>query len=395
MRSKSTKELMERNIKLHYIIGCLMWGRFFIPVLALFYIASQVSLEQFTIIFSVFALSTLILEIPSGVVADILGKKKTLLLSRTTYLIELYILAFHNGFLLFLIAKIISGFGVSLSSGTSSALLYDSLKKLKREKDHKKISGKIQSITSFFMAIVFLMGGVLFSIHYKLPALISLPLSTIGLILTFYITEPYSNNKKLTMKASLDHLKESFRLFWKKDYIKYIVLLAVPTATTVSIMYSLSSAYLENILIPVTLIGAVAFTGSMVASYTAKKAHRLEKNIGERKSLDLIQLLTILIIFLMSLMLNYVGLVFYLAIPFLAAFSAITFNDYANKHIQTKNRATMLSIKNFFSELGIFLIFPAVGYFSKIQSMGDSFKYLGIFLTIYLIILSFLFRKLK
>ena len=115
-----------------------MWGRFFIPVIALFYIASQVTLEQFTIIFSIFALATLILEIPSGVVADILGKKKTLLLSRALYVIEVYILTFHNGFLLFLIAKIISGFGVSLSSGTSSALLYDTLKKLKRERKNIK-----------------------------------------------------------------------------------------------------------------------------------------------------------------------------------------------------------------------------------------------------------------
>ena len=59
-----------------------MWGRFFIPVLALFYIASQVSLEQFTIIMAVFAFSTLILEIPTGVIADLLGKRKTLLISR-------------------------------------------------------------------------------------------------------------------------------------------------------------------------------------------------------------------------------------------------------------------------------------------------------------------------
>ena len=65
-----------KNIKLICIISSLMWMRFFIPVLALFYIASKVSLDEFTIIMSVFALSTLILEILSGVIADIIGKKK-------------------------------------------------------------------------------------------------------------------------------------------------------------------------------------------------------------------------------------------------------------------------------------------------------------------------------
>ena len=77
----NNKAYFERNIVLNYIIGCLMWGRFFIPVLALFYIASQVSLAQFTVIMAIFSFTTLVLEIPTGVVADLLGKKKTLLSS--------------------------------------------------------------------------------------------------------------------------------------------------------------------------------------------------------------------------------------------------------------------------------------------------------------------------
>lgn len=383
---------MERNIKLQYIIGSLMWGRFFIPVIALFYIASQVTLEQFTIIFSVFALATLLLEIPSGVVADILGKKKTLIISRLLYIAEVYILAFHNGFLLFLIAKIISGFGVSLSSGTSSALMYDTLKKLKREKEHKKISGSLQTITSISMAIVFIIGGVLFSIHYKLPALLSLPLITLGFILTFWITEPYQNKKKLTLESSWRHLKEGLGLFWKNHYIRYIVLLSIPLATTVSIMYSLSSAYFENILIPVTLMGAIAFIGSMIAAYTSKKSHSLEKRLGEISSLKLLQISIILAIFLMATMTKYYGVLFYFIIPFVAAFSTITINDYANKHIKTEHRATMLSIKNFFNELGIFILFPLVGYFIKTNSMSTSFSYLGTFFLAYLIILA-IFKK--
>ena len=91
---------------------------------------------------SVFAFTTLILEVPTGVLADLLGKKKTLLISRLFYVVEIFIIAFFNGFWPFLIAKVISGIGVSLSSGTESALLYDTLKRLKKEKDYKKISGK-------------------------------------------------------------------------------------------------------------------------------------------------------------------------------------------------------------------------------------------------------------
>jgi len=88
-----------------YFIYALMWGRFFIPVLALFYVASQVSLDQFAIIMSVFALTILILEIPSGVFADLLGKKNALFLSRGLMLVEVFILATANGFLVFSCCK--------------------------------------------------------------------------------------------------------------------------------------------------------------------------------------------------------------------------------------------------------------------------------------------------
>ena len=76
-----------------------MWARFFVPILALFYIASQVTIEQFAIIMAVFSFTTLVLEIPAGVMADLLGKKRTLLISRFMCIVEICL------FMLFIFAK--------------------------------------------------------------------------------------------------------------------------------------------------------------------------------------------------------------------------------------------------------------------------------------------------
>jgi len=64
---------MKRNIPLLFVTASLVWVRFYIPILALFYIASQVTFKEFTIILAVFSLVTLLLEVPSGVFADLLG----------------------------------------------------------------------------------------------------------------------------------------------------------------------------------------------------------------------------------------------------------------------------------------------------------------------------------
>lgn len=366
--------------------------RFFIPILALFYIASQVPLEQFAVIMSVFALATLILEIPSGVVADLIGRKKVLLLARFLYIIEIFLIAFYNGFWVFLIAKIISGIGVSLSSGANEALLYDTLKKLNKEEEHKRISGNIFTITNISTAFVFIIGAFLFSINNKLPAVVSLPLISLGFVLTFFLREPYAINQRISFRNAYHHLKEGIIYFWHHDYVKFLVFFSLPIATGISIILSISSAYFEKIMIPVALIGIIAFISSMITAYSSKKAQRLEKRLGDKKSLYLIQAFVVSGIFLMSLMINYFGVIFYLLIPLAAGFFGVLINHYMNRHIETSHRATMLSIKNLADNIGIFILFPAVGYMTKISSMQMSLSMFGIIFVIYAVIL-FLYSK--
>lgn len=377
---------MKRNINLIYIIGSLMWMRFFVPVLALFYIASQVSIEEFAIIMGVFALATLLFEVPSGVVADLLGRKKTLIISRAMYVIEIFIIAFFNGFYPFLIAKIISGIGVSLSSGTGSSLLYETLKKLKREKEHKIISGKLATISSISMAFVFIIGSFLFTMNPKLPAYVSLPLITLGLILTFFIEEPYQNTHKITFKKSLIHLKEGIVFFKKHKILIAITIYSVPVAAIISIALSMSSAYLEVVRVPLFLIGTVAFIGSLLMAFGSKNANKLEEKIGEKKSMNLIYLIMGSSIILMMLLIPYAGAIFYLMIPLVSGFFGVLINHYMNEHVGNTHRATMLSIKNMFENIGIFILFPIIGLLTKNYSFTIAYGLLlGVLATGYII----------
>ena len=309
------------------------------------------------------------------------------------YVIEIFLIAFFNGFWVFLIAKIISGIGVSLSSGTSQALLYDSLKKMKKEKLHKKISGNIMTVINISMAFVFIIGAFLFSLSAKLPAILSLPIVFVGFVLTFFLIEPYKGKKGLTLKNSFNHLKEGMTYFRKHKFIKYITFYALPIGAVISMILSLSSAYLEAILIPVSLIGVVAFVSSMLTAYSSKKADKLEKRLGEKKSFLLIQIGIIASVLLMSLMINHVGVLFYFFISLIAGFFGIIVNHYMNENIETSHRATMLSIKNLFVNFGIFVLFPLLGYLIKKYSMGISFGFLWVFLLVWGVIIMVLFRN--
>jgi len=376
---------MKRNIPLLFVTASLVWVRFYIPILALFYIASQVTFKEFTIIIAVFSLVTLLLEVPSGVFADLLGKKNSLLCSRFCYIIHMVILAFFNGFWPLLIGQIIAGVGVSLTSGAKEAILYDTLKKLGREKEHKRLSGYMFAVTQVTMAIVFILGGVLFMISPKLPAIASIPFLVLGFILTFFLKEPYVNKKRPTLRNSFLHLKEGLVYFWHHDYVKYLVFYYMFIMAIIDISLSSSSVYLEHIRIPVYLIGVIAFVTSMITAYTSKTAYVWEERIGEKNSLFLIQLLLLVSVFTMSLMIDYIGVLFYLLIPLILGFFEVVINHYVNIHIATSHRATMLSIKNLFNHAAIFLLFPLFGHIKEVMSMSTAFVFVGVFFVIYAI----------
>jgi len=382
----------ERNITIIKANSGLMWGRFFIPVIALFYIASQVSLAQFTIIMSVFALATLVLEIPSGVIADLVGKKNTLILSRLMYLIEIYLIAFHNGFWVFLIAKIISGVGVSLSSGTSQAILYDSLKRLNKTSEHKKISGIVMMIANISMAVVFIVGSYLFSINNKLPAIASLPIVFIGFVLTFFMKEPYPSGKSVDWKSYFAHFKSGLYYFWKHKRLRFLAFYSLPIITGTTIFLSMSSAYLEAVAIPIAIIGFVAAISALITAYTSKKAYILEEKLGEQKSLRIVEIGTVLGILIGGFLIPYIGVLAYFIIAFSVGFFQIIVNDYINKQVMSSHRATILSINNMFGNVGIFIIFPFIGHLSELKNIGFSyFVFVGI-IVLYILTLHFYIR---
>ncbi len=384
---------LKRNIPLMNIIASLMWGRFFIPVLALFYIASQVTLAQFSLIMGIFSLSIVLLEVPTGVISDLLGRKKTLLLSRFCYIIEIILIAFFNGFWVFLIAKIISGIGVSLSSGTTSAMLFDTLKKQKRIDQHKKISGNISMISNISMAVVFIIGAYLFSLSPKLPAIVSLPFIILGFILTFFLEEPYKITKKFNLKSYFKHLKEGFVYFKNSKYIKYIAFISLFSGAAISVSLSMSSVYFEKILIPISLIGVLAFVSSMLTAFSSKKSHKIEAFLGEKKSLLLIQISVVIAVLFISLLVPYFGFALYLIIPFISGFSGVIFGDYLNHHIKSSHRSTVLSINGMFSEFGIFVLFPLVGYLEEGYGFSNSFLIFGIILLVGIFVVNILFKK--
>lgn len=149
--------------------------RFFEPFLILFFLEKDISFLQIGIIYSIREILINILEIPSGILADAFGRKKTLISSFVFYIISFLIFYFTQTFFSFIIAIIFYAIGDAFRTGNHKAMIFEylSIKGWKDQRTH--YYGHTRSWSQFGSAISSLAaaGIVFYSGNYNTIFLMS------------------------------------------------------------------------------------------------------------------------------------------------------------------------------------------------------------------------------
>jgi len=112
------------QIKKFCAYGFLKNLKFFEPYLIIFLLASHINLFYIGILYTIREIIINIFEIPSGVLGDIMGCKKELMLSFVFYIISFIFFFLTNTFLMATIAMIFFGLGDAMRSGTHKTMIY-------------------------------------------------------------------------------------------------------------------------------------------------------------------------------------------------------------------------------------------------------------------------------
>jgi MFS family permease len=104
----------------------------FAPILVSYYEANGLNASEVYLIQAVFALALAFCEVPTGYFSDVVGRKAALIIGAILIPAGIATYALTSSFWGFVLAEILLAIGLSLRSGTDSALLYDSLLEMKR-----------------------------------------------------------------------------------------------------------------------------------------------------------------------------------------------------------------------------------------------------------------------
>ena len=99
----------------------------------------KLSFQQILFLQSFFQLCVFLLEVPTGVIADKFGRKTSIALGLLIKTIATTCYSIIPNFYLFMLAEFLFALGVTLISGADQALIYDSLKKVKKESNATKV----------------------------------------------------------------------------------------------------------------------------------------------------------------------------------------------------------------------------------------------------------------
>lgn len=202
--------ITNRNQKVQVFSQFLTSIIFSIPIWIVYY-RQYISIEQLSFLVSLQYIVQLVLELPTGAIADMIGRKKTIFLSYVLLAVSDLFIVFSANFSSLLVATITAGISEALLSGSLEALMYDSTKQENREKDF----GKLLSVNSFWFQIGLglgaLTGGAIYQIDMRLPFLLHAGISVIAAISCFWFIEPKLDSEKFTFKNYFKQIRDGFR----------------------------------------------------------------------------------------------------------------------------------------------------------------------------------------
>ena len=366
-------KLSQRNEKVFYISEFFNGLIFHMPVWVAFEL-QFITLGQLALIEAVMQGSQLLSELPTGAIADLLGKKASVIIGRIIGVISLFMYASATSFSGFVVYAIVSGIGDSFVSGAKDALLYDSLKEDGREHQYTKISSKLSLIFQLSFAAAILLGGALSLWGYTTAIYATVLSYSIVLILSFWLREPHLDTEKFTLPRYIRQFREGFRELFKSPYIRDISLFYIGVGgVTWSAMMIFNTSLLTTIGYTAFEIGIIVAAIRLFNSGVLFGALKVSELVTKRRAY-LVFPVIMLLAYLPGFWLTKELAVFAVAGSIFASSARwVILGGYVNEHYESKNRATALSTLSLlvaFAVLGFALVSsPIMNYFGDVKAV--------------------------
>ncbi len=329
---------------------------------------------QIGVLLGVWSLTSFILEVPSGVIADKFSRKHILFFAQLVRAIGYAIWILVPTFEGFLIGFIFWGIKSAFTSGTYQALIYDLLKDNGQEREYAKVSGRAKTLS--YVGNLAASGCAALAIQMGYPfvlvmSILALVISAIAIFSVKSVKTVGSTHEKEYFAL----LKSGFTFILKESLVLKLIIF-------VAIVHALGGAIDEYFPIFGNLTGvsksAIAiFIGVMsgaeaLASFYAYKFEHLPSRF-----FYLLMIISGILFYLAATLLNISGLVLLVIFSGLYVISSVVIESKVQHLIPSETRATVSSLQGFMVELGVLAVYFGFGLLAEAFNYGRAFQIFG------------------
>ncbi|MEE4261951.1 MAG: MFS transporter [Desulfobacteraceae bacterium] len=369
-----------RNVRLFIAFRAFFNARFYYPVFAIMFLDFGLTLDQFALLNAAWAAAIVLLEVPSGALADTIGRRKLLVITGILMVIEIAILCvvplgnLTLLFVVFLVNRILSGAAEAAASGADEAIAYDSLKKEGDTRDWPRVLEKQMRIQAMAYIGAMSLGAAAYdpALMQRLMILLGLNVNMtqdITLRFPLYLTfitailtlltvlrmqeEPSppepgfqpSDNRTHTIRQAFKLTLQAGGWILKTPFALVIILAGLMFDNCLRMVGTLNSQYYRLINLPEASFGligsAMAVLGLIIPwlAYKMATRHTPAFNLGAMTAISMLGLIG------MTFFLPIIGLLPMALLVVVMYMGRFFQSHYLNRITASHQRATVLSFK--------------------------------------------------
>lgn len=295
----------------------------------------------------------LLAEIPTGAVADMLGKKRTILVSMLLNAAGWVMMGFADNLAVLVIGFLLTQTGWAFYSGSSEALVYDSMKERGTEADFDNVLAFSQSVSFVTLVLSTLIGGLMYNLWFRLPHVAWGIVFGIAFVVAFALREPHVEGAAhFSMRGYLRQLGRGFGQL-SAPALRWFVPMVFATVGAYQIFsFGLISPAIASSFGFDADAQALVFSGAiLVSAFTAGLVPILRRRLGQVTTVVVLAGVLLIGYTLAALPLGVWGVLAIVLIRVGGSMSYTATSSVINAVIPSRDRATTLSTVALFTKI--------------------------------------------
>ncbi|MBA2175855.1 MFS transporter [Halobacillus locisalis] len=337
-------------------------------------------------------LAIVLFEVPTGMIADLYGRKVSLIFGNVFSLLYSLFMLISGSFSMFTLAFLSMGLMVTFHSGAEQAFAYDTLKNEGREKEYTKVIGNMTAIALLSLSLAKFLGGFMAEVSWEWVYGATIFTHVLALVPLFFLKEPEREKTEDIGGRWYNQWVHQFKLgvsVWRNNPIIHtpVVLFVLAGAVMVIIVFY-GQEYFIQLGYSSVVVGAVFTVEGLLGVVMAKIAYKVEERFPFFNILYYGLVLFIVFFLLFIFATDWAILLSFLFLAQLLSLFEPIFSSFVQNLLKSHVRSTFFSLIGLMESFVIMISFPLFGF--AIERTGFTNGFIGLLLVFFTMVSGYL-----